>query len=108
MDETLELGGNIELKGFGSMDKSSMVIVKKIIGNYAKKFSEKDKDFSKVTLDLKGVHEHENSSKYEIHGKLVTGGKTANAEVIERNLFSAIDAVLKKLEHEVAHELHQQ
>ena len=34
MDETLELGGNIELKGFGSMDKSSMVIVKKIIGNY--------------------------------------------------------------------------
>lgn len=107
MEETLELGGNIELKGFGSLDKPSLVIVKKIIGNYAKKFSEKDKDFSKVTLTLKGVHEREGGGKVEVQGKLITGGRTANAEVIERNLFSAIDNILKKLEHEIAHELHQ-
>ena len=99
MDETLELGGNIELKGFGDLDKSSMVIIKKIAGNYAKKFSEKNKGFSKLSLTMKQVHEREKGSKYEIHGKLLVGGKPKTAELTDRNLFYAIDRVLKKLEN---------
>jgi len=98
MEETLELGGNIELKGFSDLDKASMVIIKKIAGNYAKKFSEKNKNFSKLTLTMKGVHEREKGGKYEVHGKLLLGGKTEAAEITDRNLFYAIDKVLKKLD----------
>ena len=99
MDQILELGGNIELKGFSDVDKGSMVIVKKIIGNYAKKFSEKNKDFSKLVLTMKGVHEREKSEKYELHGNVLLGGQTVAAKITDRNLFYAIDKVLKKLEN---------
>jgi ribosome-associated translation inhibitor RaiA len=102
MEETVALGGNIELKGFGEIDKPSLVIVKKVIGNYAKRFAERNRDFSKVTLTLKTIHEHEQGGKFEIKGMLVLGGSTANAEIIDKNLFYAIDTVLKKLENEIS------
>jgi ribosome-associated translation inhibitor RaiA len=98
MEETVELGGNIELKGFAHLDRGSMVIAKKIIGNYAKRFSDKHKDFSKLSLSVKAVHEREKSEKYELHAKLLLGGKTETAEITDRNLFYAIDKVLKKLD----------
>ena len=38
-EEILQLGGNIELAGFKELDRDSMVVLKKIVGNYAKKFA---------------------------------------------------------------------
>ena len=40
MSDALQLGGNIELSGFREIDPASMVIIKKIVGNYARKFSD--------------------------------------------------------------------
>jgi len=101
MDDTVELGGNIRLTGFSELDGGSIIVVKKIVGSYAKKFSERCKKFEKLTLTLKTVHKKEKSEKYELHAKVADGGKDYNAEITERNLFFALDTVLKKLEREI-------
>ena len=97
-EETLELGGNIELSGFQSLDRDSMIILKKIVGNYAKKFSETCKKFEKLSLKMKLVHAKEKSEKYELRGMVVDGGKQYNTEITDRNLFFAVDKVFKKIE----------
>ena len=57
MDEDLVvLGGNIELSGFGSIDRSSMFILKKIIGSYVRRYSSKTANLQKVHLILKSLH----------------------------------------------------
>jgi ribosome-associated translation inhibitor RaiA len=101
MDETLALGGNIELKGFSGVDKPSIIILKKVIGNYAKKIAERNSDFSKLIITMKPVHEQAEHAKFEIQGNLMLSGRTFNADVTDQNLFYAIDQVLKKLEHEL-------
>lgn len=101
MADVVELGGNIELKGFSELDGASMVVVKKIVGNYAKKFSEKCKKFEKLSVTLKKVHKREKSEKYELHAKVSDGGKDYNAEITDRNLFFVLDSVLKKVEKEI-------
>ncbi|MBN2458515.1 hypothetical protein JXB31_05280 [Candidatus Woesearchaeota archaeon] len=94
----IELGGNIELVGFREVDGGSMIIIKKIVGNYARQFSDKSKDFKKLTLSLKKVHEREKSEKYELHAKMVAD-KDHNSEVTDRNLLIAVDKVLKKIQN---------
>ena len=72
MDDTLELGGNIELTGFRELDPGSMIVVKKIIGNYARKFSNKV-ELLKLKITLKPVHGEE--SRYEVHSTILTSDK---------------------------------
>ena len=91
------LGGNIELSGFKVIDKSSMVIVKKMIGTYARKIEEHGDKIGEIKLTLKPVHEKEKSEKYELHALIIDNGKRYSAETTERNLFVAIDDVLKKI-----------
>ncbi|PIN72325.1 hypothetical protein COV21_02535 [Candidatus Woesearchaeota archaeon CG10_big_fil_rev_8_21_14_0_10_45_5] len=97
-EENIQLGGNIELIGFSVIDRAQMVVVKKIVGNYARKFSEMAKDFEKLSLSLKKIHAIENSENYEISAKLMAGGKPLNGSVTDRNLFFGIDKVLKIIE----------
>ena len=97
-EDTLSLGGSIELSGFRDIDRGAMVIVKKMVGNYAKTFSEKCKGFEKLSVHMKPVHEVENSKKYEFHAMLFDSGNKHAAEDVDRNMFFALDSVLKKLE----------
>ena len=97
MDESVQLGGNIELSGFRDIDGASMVVLKKIIGNYGRRFSEIATKFEKLHVTMKPVHETEKSEKYEIHAKLLNDGKPFVSEVVERNLFIAVDTALKKI-----------
>jgi len=97
----VELGGNIELVGFEEIDGGSMIVVKKVVGNYAKKFSEICKQFQNLKVTLKKVHEREKSEKYELQGKLVNDGKVFNSEMTDMNLFFALDKILKAMETEV-------
>jgi ribosome-associated translation inhibitor RaiA len=99
--ETLQLGGNIELTGFKELDPGSMVILKKIIGNYARKFSDTCTSFEKLAITMKIVHATEGSEKYEIHGKLMDNGSATTSELTDRNLFFAIDKVCKKMESSI-------
>ena len=101
MDETMSLGGNIELSGFHEIDGSTMIVVKKIVGNYTKKLSERVKNFEKLKLTMKPVHEREKSEVYELHANLFCGGKPYTASMADRNLFFALDKVLKKIEGEI-------
>lgn len=98
MSEPLELGGNIVLSGFGDIDGSSMIIVKKMVGNYAKKFSEVANNFESLHVTVKPVHKVENSSKFELHAKLIANGKPIVSEATDKNLFVVLDTVLKKVE----------
>ena len=102
MDDLMQLGGNIELSGFRDIDGASMVVLKKIIGNHARRMSEISKKFESLKVTMKPVHETEKSEKYEIHALLMNDGKSVASEVVERNLFVAIDEVLKKIISEIS------
>lgn len=99
MDD-LELGGNIVLTGFKVFDRSSMVILKKIIGNYARKLSDVSTNFERLHLTIKPVHTTPDGKvkRFELNGKLLDNGKAHNASVTEHNIFVGVDSVLKKLE----------
>lgn len=102
MDESnFNLGGNIELSGFRDIDGSSMIVLKKIVGNYAKRIAELTKKMERLHITLKPVHEREKSEKYEVHAKVVDDGKVYVSEFVDRNLFVAVDSVLKKIVNEL-------
>jgi len=94
-DDVFQLGGNIELSGFGSLDGGVMIVLKKIVGNYARKMSEQAEKFEKLSLNMKKVHEKEKSEMYELHAKMLVNGKPLAASNTDRNLFVAVDAALK-------------
>ncbi len=102
MDESMQLGGNIELSGFGDIDGASMVVLKKIIGNYGRRLTEISDKFESLKVTMKPIHETEKSEKYEIHAQLMADGKPFVSEVVERNLFVAVDSALKKIENEIS------
>ena len=100
-DDNVTLGGNIQLTGFRDIDSSSMVVLKKIIGNHARRISELTKRMESLHITLKSVHEREKSEKYEVHAKVVDDGKVYASETTDRNLFVAVDDVLKKIQSEL-------
>jgi hypothetical protein len=100
--DTTSLGGNIQLTGFKDLDNSSMIILKKIVGNYARRFSEICQKCDLLHLTMKAIHEREKSEKYELHAQLLAKGQSYNSEVVDRNLFFALDSVLKKIENEIS------
>jgi ribosome-associated translation inhibitor RaiA len=93
----IELGGNIELVGFKDLDSAELIILKKIIGNYARKFSDGIKGYERLSINLKKIG-GQKSSKYEFDGKLMINGKLVNSSTTENNLFMGVAEVLKKLE----------
>ncbi len=94
MEDVLQLGGNIELEGFSSVDRASMVVLKKIIGNYARRFSTKA-PFEKLSVAMKNGF-----GKFELSSTLIAGGKNFASSNSANNLFFAVDECLKKIEKE--------
>ena len=94
----IELGGNITLVGFKELGYAEFVVVKKVVGNYARKFSEKT-PFTNLRLTLKPIHKTTDEvTKFEIKANLEIDGTHYHAELVDHNLFIAIDTILKKLE----------
>ena len=96
----IELGGNIKLSGFNELEPAMLVVVKKMVGNYARKMTDHATNFKELNLNLKQVHKTEKNSKYEIHA-LLDADKRYTSEVIDFNLFFAIDKVLSKIMNEI-------
>lgn len=92
----IELGGNIRLSGFKELEPAMLIVVKKMVGNYTKKISERVKDFQDININLKKVHE----KNHEIQIKL-NADKIYNSEVADYNLFFALDKALGKIMSEV-------
>ncbi len=86
----MELGGNIVLKGFGERDYAELIVVKKIVGRYARELVERGKEFSLLELVL-----HE-GSPFRMDARLIVT-ETFSAEAADQNLFVCLDAALKKL-----------
>ena len=97
----IELGGNIKIAGFKDLDGGSKQIVKKMVGNYTRKLSEMCTNFEGLDMTIKPVHAGEEIHKYELHAKVIDNGKALVSEVVDRNLFVAIDAALKKIENSI-------
>jgi hypothetical protein len=98
MDDDMELGGKISLSGFKEIKPAELIVIKKIIGGYARRFSDSLTNYESLHVYLKSVHKTPGSEKYEIHGKLLFNGNIKVSEIVDRNLFVALDSVLKKLE----------
>jgi len=100
-EDKKELGGNISLSGFKDVEPAELIVVKKLTGSYARKFSDHLKGYESLAVHLKDVHKSEGSERFELHGKLVHDGKVTVSEITDNNLFVALDKVLKKLEAQV-------
>jgi ribosome-associated translation inhibitor RaiA len=94
----MELGGNIELVDFKDLEPAEMIVLKKIIGNYARKFSDHVENYEKLSLHLKKA---EGKHKFEVYAKLLHNQKSTNSEVTGTNLFIAVSDALKKVEHQL-------
>ena len=90
------LGGNIELIGFRNLDGGSMIVLKKIIGNYARKFSDKLNGINKLSLRM-----NQDAGKFALSCELIAGEKSYSSEHSDQNLFFVIDSVLKKIDGEL-------
>ena len=98
-DEVITLGGNIELSGFREVEKINNVVINKIVGNYARKFKDSCSNFEKLHLQLKKIGSE--NKQIELHAKVTDNGKVFASEVVNRNLYFALDAVLKKIKAEI-------
>lgn len=94
MEETIKLGGSIELSGFNNLDGGQMIVLKKIVGNYARKMEDKCRNFEALKLHLKQIGDQK---KFELKGQIVDGGNIYPSSAVEHNLFVGVDSVLKKL-----------
>lgn len=89
----IELGGHITLDGaFSQIEPASLVIVKKMAGNYAKDISTNICEFENLSLAL-----NENSKLKEIVGEIKINGVIKSCIVSDSNLFFALDRVLADL-----------
>lgn len=84
----IKLGGKITLDNFESIEPGTLVVVKKMIGNYAKKISEKN-DFDDLKLTLL-----EKNGSYKLEATLKNGDKEDKKYASHKNLFFAVDEVL--------------
>jgi hypothetical protein len=101
----ISLGGNIVLTGFRDLSRQELVIVKKIVGSYARKLSDNLSDFQELKVTLKSVHKTENSEKYELHTSVRFGRSHFEAGIVERNLFVGLDSCIGKVaEHAMREE----
>ena len=89
------LGGNIELSGFRTLDGGTMIVLKKIIGSYARKFSDFHSS-EKLSLQISKSDE-----TYTLLGAVIISGTVVNAEHSDKNVFFLVDNVLKKIEDQL-------
>lgn len=88
----IELGGNIVLEGFDNRDYTELIVVKKIVGQYARKIN----DTLTGVQNLRVTLNCEKNKKISGALELKNGSFEATAE--SENLYVALDQALKQLE----------
>ena len=91
----IELGGSIKLDGFNSVDIPSLIVVKKIVGNYAKKISENNAEYKELLLEVLST-----GPTYELSATLTTSSKVYTSKASDINLFFALNKVLNGVQKE--------
>lgn len=91
----IELGGNIKLDGFNSVDPPTIIVVKKMIGNYAKKISDNITQVDELLIDLK---ESDMENKiFILNATLTSEEEKFDSEVQDINLFFALDRAMQEI-----------
>jgi len=90
MEGTVRLGGNIELIGVDSIDPASMVVLKKIIGSYARKFSEKGIESVSVRF-----------GKEQINIEVSAKENKYSGQADHSNVFFRVDQAFKEVEKQL-------
>lgn len=91
----------VEFSGFKDIDDDAMNDAKRIVSAHIKRYREICRGFEKLLLKMKKVHAQEHSEKYEINAALIDNGRMYTSTITDKNLLSAVDAVLEKIEHEI-------
>lgn len=86
----MELGGNIVLDGFDDLDRDNLVVLKKMVGNYAKNIYAK-KEEGKLTVTLKSK-----DNDFTIEASLKTNENEEKHEASDKNMFVALNNALSQ------------
>jgi len=98
--EELKLGGNIVLVGF-SLDPAEMIVVKKIVGHYAKKISEQTA-YSELKVRLRQSKKTK-SFLHELDVDVFTSGGILTSNAEDKNLYSGLSDALEKVYNQAQH-----
>jgi ribosome-associated translation inhibitor RaiA len=99
-NEGLRLGGNIVLVGF-SLDPVEMIVVKKIVGHYAKKISEQV-NYSELKVRLKQSQKPK-SFLHELDVNANTNEGILTSTTENKNLYSGLSEALEKIYNQAVH-----
>ncbi len=88
----IELGGNITLEGFQNRDYAELIVIKKIVGRYARQLSDQRAGFTSLVVTLR-LHQ----GMHLITAACMVDALLTEASAQEPNLFVALDAALKRL-----------
>ena len=83
----IELGGNIKLEGFDEVEPAQLIVIKKVVGNFARQYSEKT-EVKELLVKL------EKGNKVSISLK---GDKEITEKDDGDNLFFVLDGLLVKI-----------
>ncbi len=97
LGDDMELGGNIKLVGFKEISKAELVVVKKMVGSYARKLGDGLDGFEELKVTLKPVHKTAKHEQFELVAGIRSTHGHFEADLTERNLFVGLDAVLSKV-----------
>jgi ribosome-associated translation inhibitor RaiA len=92
---------HVELAGFKELEPSAREVIDKMIRRYSEHFAKKCAKFESLKIRMKKVHGQEHSENHELHAMLIDNGTQYTASITERDIFTAVDAVLKKLQNEL-------
>lgn len=88
----IQLGGNITLEGFQERDYAELIIVKKIVGRYARELSDTQTTFQGLTVGLA-----QGGDGFTISAAILLGKERKEEIATASNLFVALDTALKGL-----------
>lgn len=86
----IELGGNIKLDGFESLEPAKLVVLKKMIGNFVKEFESNNQ--VSLILRLNG--------EFNINAEFNLNNDVRKSSISENNLFFAVNKALEGLKKE--------
>lgn len=92
LNTMIQLGGNIELEGFEAAEPGKLVVIKKIVGSYARQISDSQKDFEKLSVILS-----RKDDVFELKAAVIIGGKETSQQIVDKNLFYGLDKALSEL-----------
>lgn len=93
----IELGGNIKLDGFQMLDPPTMIVIKKMVGNYAKKINDSITPFEELLLNLEQLEQNH----FKLNARITAGERVCDVEAHDPNLFFALDRALSKVMEDV-------